>query len=243
MRGTGNKVRLAAGLAGTVDLAGRRDRGVVDHRNRHLRRESPRPSSPSPWTPTRCAPRSTRSPCRARCWSSATATRWGTSWCVSRRGCRPARPIPAPKTPVVLDQNGCQYMPHVHGHHGRPDRTRSSIPTASCTTSTRCPRSTRLQQADAADAQGGDDLVRQAGAGLPDQVRRPPLDDRLHRRLQPPVLRGHRHRRQVHDLRSDPGTYEITAWHERLGTQTATVTVGGQRHEDPELQVRHPAAK
>ena len=25
----------------------------------------------------------------------------------------------------------------------------------------------------------------------------------------------------------DPGTYEITAWHERLGTQTATVTVGG----------------
>jgi hypothetical protein len=24
----------------------------------------------------------------------------------------------------------------------------------------------------------------------------------------------------------DPGTYEITAWHERLGTQTATVTVG-----------------
>jgi plastocyanin len=25
----------------------------------------------------------------------------------------------------------------------------------------------------------------------------------------------------------DPGTYEITAWHERLGTQTATITVGG----------------
>ena len=25
----------------------------------------------------------------------------------------------------------------------------------------------------------------------------------------------------------DPGTYEITAWHERLGTQTASVTVTG----------------
>ena len=24
----------------------------------------------------------------------------------------------------------------------------------------------------------------------------------------------------------DPGTYEITAWHERLGTQTASITVG-----------------
>jgi hypothetical protein len=24
----------------------------------------------------------------------------------------------------------------------------------------------------------------------------------------------------------DPGTYEISAWHERLGTQTASVTVG-----------------
>jgi hypothetical protein len=25
----------------------------------------------------------------------------------------------------------------------------------------------------------------------------------------------------------DAGTYEITAWHEKLGTQTATVTVSG----------------
>jgi hypothetical protein len=24
----------------------------------------------------------------------------------------------------------------------------------------------------------------------------------------------------------DPGTYEITAWHEKLGTKTASVTVG-----------------
>jgi len=24
----------------------------------------------------------------------------------------------------------------------------------------------------------------------------------------------------------DPGTYEVTAWHERLGTQTASITVG-----------------
>ena len=47
----------------------------------------------------------------------------------------------------------------------------------------------------------------------------------------------------------DPGTYEITAWHERLGTQTATVTVGASdtktqnfkfavppRSSDPERQ-------
>ena len=38
----------------------------------------------------------------------------------------------------------------------------------------------------------------------------------------------------------DPGTYEITAWHERLGTQTASVTVGASEYEDPGLQVRPP---
>ena len=36
----------------------------------------------------------------------------------------------------------------------------------------------------------------------------------------------------------DAGTYEITAWHERLGTQTASVTVTGSDTKTPGLQVR-----
>jgi plastocyanin len=41
----------------------------------------------------------------------------------------------------------------------------------------------------------------------------------------------------------DPGTYEITAWHERLGTQTATVTVGANETKSQNFKFAVPAAK
>ena len=39
----------------------------------------------------------------------------------------------------------------------------------------------------------------------------------------------------------DPGTYEITAWHERLGTQTATVTVGASDTKAQNFKFALPA--
>jgi plastocyanin len=39
----------------------------------------------------------------------------------------------------------------------------------------------------------------------------------------------------------DPGTYEITAWHERLGTQTATVTVGANDTKTQNFKFAVPA--
>jgi plastocyanin len=39
----------------------------------------------------------------------------------------------------------------------------------------------------------------------------------------------------------DPGTYEITAWHERLGTQTATVTVGASDTKAQNFKFAVPA--
>jgi plastocyanin len=41
----------------------------------------------------------------------------------------------------------------------------------------------------------------------------------------------------------DPGTYEITAWHERLGTQTASITVGANETKTQDLKFAPPAAK
>jgi hypothetical protein len=41
----------------------------------------------------------------------------------------------------------------------------------------------------------------------------------------------------------DPGTYEITAWHERLGTQTAMVTVGANDTKTQAFKFAVPAAK
>ena len=41
----------------------------------------------------------------------------------------------------------------------------------------------------------------------------------------------------------DPGTYEITAWHERLGMQTAMVTVSGTDTKTQNFKFAVPAAK
>jgi hypothetical protein len=38
-----------------------------------------------------------------------------------------------------------------------------------------------------------------------------------------------------------PGTYEITAWHERLGTQTASVTVGASDTKTQPFKFAVPA--
>jgi plastocyanin len=41
----------------------------------------------------------------------------------------------------------------------------------------------------------------------------------------------------------DPGTYEITAWHERLGTQTASVTVAANDTKNQNFKFNAPGAK
>ena len=39
----------------------------------------------------------------------------------------------------------------------------------------------------------------------------------------------------------DPGTYEITAWHEKLGTQTASVTVAANETKTQGFKFSVPA--
>jgi plastocyanin len=41
----------------------------------------------------------------------------------------------------------------------------------------------------------------------------------------------------------DPGTYEITAWHEKLGTQTASITVGASDTKTQNFKFAVPAKK
>ena len=38
----------------------------------------------------------------------------------------------------------------------------------------------------------------------------------------------------------DPGTYEITAWHEKLGTQTASITVGANDAKTQDFKFAAP---
>ena len=89
---------VAGGWAGRgVGLAGRRRRRFVHHRNRHLRRESPRSQAARHGRRPRVRQEALGTRGRTRCWSSAAATPWGTSWSGSRRGSRPARPGPLPR--------------------------------------------------------------------------------------------------------------------------------------------------
>jgi Carboxypeptidase regulatory-like domain len=41
----------------------------------------------------------------------------------------------------------------------------------------------------------------------------------------------------------DPGTYEITAWHEKLGPQTSSVTVGANETKTQNFKFAVPAGK
>jgi hypothetical protein len=72
-------------------------------------------------------------------------------------------------------------------------------------------------------------------------VRRPSVDERLHRRLHPSLLLGDPPDGKFTISGLDPGTYEITAWHERLGTQTASVTVGAKDTKTQDFTFSTPA--
>ena len=134
---------------------------------------------------------------------------------------------PAPKTPVVLDQNGCQYKPHVMGIMvGQPYKILNSdgvlhnihtLPTVNPSFNKGMPAT--LKEATTVFAK-------------PEAVFHIKCD--VHPWMSAYVAVF------MHPFFSvtstdgkftisglDAGTYEITAWHEKLGTQTASVTVGG----------------
>ena len=155
------------------------------------------------------------------------------------KGLPAGKTLPAPSTPVVLDQHGCQYKPHVMGIMvGQPYKILNSdaLPHNVHT----LPKVNKpFNRAMPATRQGGDHDVRQGGGDLPGQVRRPPLDERLHRRLQPSVLLGDGHGRQVHDLGPRPGDLRDHRMAREAGDADGLDHGRRQRQEDPGLQVRH----
>ena len=156
---------------------------------------------------------------------------------------------PAPKTPVTLDQKAVSTTARDgnHGRSGLPDPQLRRHPPQR-------PRASQDQQgiqpADAGDAQGASATFDKAEAvsRIKCDVH---LDERLRRRLHPHPffsVTGTDGKFTISGL--DPGTYEITAWHERLGTQTASVTVGANDTKTqnfkfavpPRSRIRRPTA-
>ena len=166
--------------------------------------ERPRPSSRSPWRPIRRAPRSTRRPVPNETLVLGNGNTMGNIMVWVSKGVPAGKTYPVPKTPVVIDQSGCRYKPHVIGiMAGQPYRILNSdgvlhnihaLPKVN----------TPFNKPMPATVKETTTKFDKPEAEFPGQVRRPPLDERLRGRVQPSLLLGDRHGREVHDLGPRP---------------------------------------
>ena len=157
------------------------------------------------------------------------------------KGVPAGKTYPAPKTPVTLDQNGCVYVPHVqgimvgqayrilnsdgvlHNVHSlpkvNPSFNKPMPPTMKETTTT---------------------------FAKPEPVFQIKCD--VHPWMSAyigvfthPFFSATKTDGKFTISGLDPGTYEITAWHEVLGTQTASITVGANETKSQNLKFTSPA--
>jgi plastocyanin len=137
------------------------------------------------------------------------------------------RTFPAPQTPIVLDQKGCKYMPHVFGVQvGQPVQIRNSDPT--------------LHNVHAVPRVNAEFNFGQP-AGVPEATKtfdKPeimvPFRCDVHGWMAayggvvPHPFFAVTAQDGSYEIKGLPaGTYTIEAWHERFGVQTQTVTVDG----------------
>jgi len=140
--------------------------------------------------------------------------------------------FPVPTAPLVLDQKGCQYRPHVFGvQAGQPIEILNSDAT--------------LHNIHAWPQTNQEFNVGQALQGMKDthvfttQEIMVPFRCDVHRWMNSFVgvvahpffaVTGADGSFQLRGL--PPGTYTIEAWHEKFGTKTASVTIGAKESKD-----------
>jgi len=158
------------------------------------------------------------------------------------KGVPAGKTFPVPKTPVVLDQNGCQYKPHVMGIMVgqqykilNSDGVLHNIHT--------------LPKINPAFNQGMPATIKEATTvfNKPEDVFHIKCDVHPWMSAYMAVfshpffsVTGTDGKFTISGL--DPGTYEITAWHEKLGVKTATITVGASDTKTQDFKFAVPAA-
>jgi plastocyanin len=159
------------------------------------------------------------------------------------KGLPAGKTYPAPTTPVVLEQKGCQYLPHVMGIMvGQPYRILNSdgilhnIHT--------------LPKINPAFNRGQPATVKEMTTTFakPETLFQIKCDVHPWMSAYMAVFTHPFYSVTSTDGKFtisglDAGTYEITAWHERLGTQTASVTVSGSDTKTQTFKFVLPAAK
>jgi plastocyanin len=159
------------------------------------------------------------------------------------KGLPPGKTYPAPKTPVVLDQNGCEYKPHVMGIQvGQTYKILNSdgilhnihtLPKVNKSFNSAMPAE-RKEATTTFDKE-------EAIFGIKCDVH-PWMNAWVGTFTHPFfTVTGPDGKFTISGL--EPGTYEITAWQERLGTKTATVTVGASGTKTQDFKFASPAAK
>ena len=148
---------------------------------------------------------------------------------------------PAPKTPVVLDQRGCVYMPHVMGIMvGQPYRILNSDGILH--------NVNMLPKVNRGFNKPMPATVKEATVTFdkPEPMFHTKCD--VHPWMSAYVgvfthpffsVTGKDGKYTISGL--DPGTYEITAWHERLAPQTISVTVGANDTKTQNFKFAMPA--
>jgi plastocyanin len=159
------------------------------------------------------------------------------------KGVPAGKTYPAPTTPVTLDQNGCQYKPHAQGIMvGQPYKILNSdgilhnvhsLPKVNAQFNKPMPPT--LKETSTTFAK-------------PEPIFKIKCD--VHPWMEAYIgvfthpfyaVTGPDGKFTISGL--DPGTYEITAWHEKLGTQTASVTVPATGSKVQDFKFAMPAGK
>ncbi|OFW09523.1 MAG: hypothetical protein A3H96_08880 [Acidobacteria bacterium RIFCSPLOWO2_02_FULL_67_36] len=159
------------------------------------------------------------------------------------KGLPSGKTFPVPKAPAVLDQNGCQYRPHVMGIMvGQQYKILNSdgilhnvhaLPKINPGFNKPMPATVKETTASFAKAEP----VFQIKCDV-----HPWMNAYVGVFTHPFfTVTGADGKFTISGL--DPGTYEVTAWHERLGTQTATITVGASDTKTQNFKFAAPAAK
>jgi plastocyanin len=159
------------------------------------------------------------------------------------KGLPAGKTYPAPKTPAVLDQNGCQYKPHVMALMvGQPYKILNSdgiLHNIHALPKINKPFN-RPMPATIKEATVTFDKVE---ANFPIKCDVHPWMNAFVAVFNHPFFSVTSTDGKYTISGLDPGTYEISVWQEKLGTKTASVTVGASDTKTQNFKFAMPAAK